>query len=238
MDGFTYQNIFDTKGIEYLVIIGFLLIMIPFWIYLNRPLPQKQKVRVPGGSWMNRMNLLPGLFYSRNHTWTFMERTGLARIGVDDLLLHMTGPVRISELKSTGDKVSKGDLLARLGQGEKELRIYSPVSGEIMNLNPVFNNDPGALNDDPYGKGWFCEVRPDNWVEETRAHFIADAAREWARSEMARFRDFITRSVQARSPESGMLVLQEGGELSDHPLHSLPEGIWLDFQSAFLDPRD
>ena len=44
MDGFTYINIFDTKGIEYLVIIGFLLLLIPFWRSLNKPLTVRAKV--------------------------------------------------------------------------------------------------------------------------------------------------------------------------------------------------
>jgi glycine cleavage system H protein len=45
MDGFTYTNIFDTKGIEYIVIIAFLLLLIPFWLALNRPVQLKEKFR-------------------------------------------------------------------------------------------------------------------------------------------------------------------------------------------------
>lgn len=45
MDGFTYTNIFETKGIEYLMIIVFMLILIPFWITLNRKTGKKKNIR-------------------------------------------------------------------------------------------------------------------------------------------------------------------------------------------------
>jgi glycine cleavage system H protein len=45
MDGFSYTNIFETKGIEYLMIIAFMLILVPFWITLNRKAGKKKGIK-------------------------------------------------------------------------------------------------------------------------------------------------------------------------------------------------
>jgi glycine cleavage system H protein len=70
MDGFTYYNMFDTKGIEYLVVIAFLLLLIPFWLALNRRVNVKETVRKALGVLSANVLRIPqGVFYSKNHTW-------------------------------------------------------------------------------------------------------------------------------------------------------------------------
>ena len=92
MDQFTYTDIFDTKGIEYLIVIAFLLLIIPFWIRLNRPLKLRTNLIETAGALTAGILRIPrGLFFSRNHTWSQLDGSGLARIGMDDLLLHLTG---------------------------------------------------------------------------------------------------------------------------------------------------
>jgi len=238
MEGFSYHNIFDTKGIEYLVVIGFLLLIIPFWITLNKPEKLKKKIGSFGVLLLSKLKIPQGLFYSKNHTWTYMKNTGYARIGLDDLLLHLTGAVEVFNLKTPGEKVRKGDSLALLIQNGKQLDIVSPISGEIKFVNSTLFENPGSLNDDPYEEGWFYELKPEDWVEEIKSYFLAEAAIEWTKREMARFKDFIVQSVQKHSPETGRLVLQEGGELSDHPLSEMPNEIWQDFQASFMSRTD
>jgi hypothetical protein len=53
--------------------------------------------------------------------------------------------------------------------------------------------------------------------------------------DLARFKDFIAITMSRLSPEMSMVVLQEGGELSDNPLSEMPNEIWRDFQDQFLD---
>jgi len=232
MDGFTYTNIFDTKGIEYLIIISFLLLIIPFWIYLNKPLKFKKAL----GILSEKLFRIPqGLFYSKNHTWTHLEKSGYARLGLDDLLMHITGEVELSNLKNPGERVEKGELIAELKQNGKLLKIVSPLSGEIQMLNSSLKDKPEILNEDPYGKGWVYTIKPDKWVAETNSYLLAEDALEWAKSELTRFKDFAAMSVKQLSPESSMVILQEGGELSDNPLFGMPEEIWRNFQKEFLD---
>ena len=178
-----------------------------------------------------------GFFYSRNHTWTHLERSGNARVGLDDLLLHITGPVGINILRNPGEWIKKGEILAEISRDGKKLQIASPLSGEIQGVNPGPDNRH-AIQDDPYGAGWICTVRPSRWHEETASFYLADEAVEWIRRELAKLRDFVVTASRSYSAEPGMVVLQEGGELPDHPLAEMPGEVWQDFQKAFLDRMD
>jgi glycine cleavage system H protein len=152
MDGSTYFNLFATKGTEYIIIIAFLLLLIPFWILLNRPVAVPGKLRKGFRTLSASILRIPqGVMFSDNHTWTHMQRSGNARIGLDDLLLHLTGPVRLTMMKSTGATVNKGEVISEIGHEGKKLRIASPVSGEIVAVNSIVEDDPSVLCTDPYG---------------------------------------------------------------------------------------
>jgi glycine cleavage system H protein len=236
MDGFSYNNIFETKGMEYLIIIAFLIMIIPFWIIINRQNRISGQIKMAFGILSAGILRIPqGLFYSKNHTWTHLERSGNAKVGLDDLLLHITGDVKLNNLRSTGDIVKMGDPLAEINQNGKILKITSPVSGEIMSTNSLLEKTPGVMNEDPYGKGWICTIKPAKWISETNSYYLAEEAIAWSRKELIRFRDFLAVSVDKYSPETSMVILQDGGELCDKPLSELPDEVWQDFQKTFLN---
>jgi len=235
MDAFTYTDIFDTKGIEYIIIIAFLLLLIPFWNALNRPLKSRVRAKDFRGVLSENILSIPlGLLYGKNHTWAHLERAGLARIGLDDLLLHITGRITIKDIRNKGEKISRGDTLAQIEQDGKTLKIESPVSGEIIRVNSALIKNPEDLNSDPYGKGWLVKIQPENWKAETSSYYLADKATDWIKKEMIRFKDFIAVSQKKYSPESSLVILQEGGELRDYPLEDMSKDVWEEFQAEFL----
>jgi len=236
MEGFTYYDIFETKGIEYLVIIAFLILIIPFWYLLNRSSQIKAGIQKAINVFTANVIKIPqGLFYNKNHTWAHLEENGLARVGVDDFLLKVVGDIKISNLKSPGEKIKKGDLLAEVSQNDKSLLIYSPISGEIEHSNLDVVEDPELLNQDPYKLGWIYRVKPSNWVAEMQTCYLADEATKWFRKEFDRFKDFLQVSFGKHSSEPSMVVFQAGGELRNNPLSELDDEIWKDFQEEFLN---
>ena len=83
MDGFTYNNIFEMKGIEYAVIVVFFVILIPFWIVLNRQVKATKQLQKKLGVLTAKALKIPqGIFFNKDHTWTHLDKTGLARVGV------------------------------------------------------------------------------------------------------------------------------------------------------------
>lgn len=238
MEGFTYHNIFDTKAIEYLAIVFFFILLIPFWKILNTKATVPKPAFQPLGALSASTLRIPqGLFYSRYHTWAHLERSGVAKVGLDDLLIHLTGQVSVTRVKASGERIKKGDLLAEISHKGKPLRIFAPISGEILEANPVLASNPGLLNEDPYEKGWMYKIRPSSWVSDTSSYFMAEDATQWAVQELERFKDFLAASLGRYSPQPSNLVLQDGGELRDQPLSDLPVEVWQDFQQDFLNKK-
>lgn len=236
MDAFTYTDIFDTKGIEYLIIIAFLLILVPTWILLNRPVKMKtQLIESMNGLTAALLRIPRGLLYNRNHTWTYLEKSGAARVGVDDLLLHITGGVSVDFLRAEGEQVNKGDLIAMVSKGDRQLKIASPITGKIQKLNAAVHEKEGLINSDPYGKGWICKMKPENWKTEINDLKMDDEAVEWSQEELTRCKDFMAEAVHLINKDSTRVVLQEGGTLADFPLAEMPDEVWNKFQKEFLD---
>lgn len=234
MEGFTYTNIFETKGIEYLVILAFFAVMVPFWLLLNRKTKiTKPGTKKPGLITVDTLRIPQGMFFSKFHTWAFLESNGEARVGIDDLLLHFTGNVSIENAKNPGDIIKKGDLLARISNNGKYLRVLSPVSGEILATNTLITQNPDVLKNDP-NRFWIHTIKPTNWKAETGSYFLAEESTIWMLQELVRFKDFLASSVTKYLPEPSGIVLQDGGELLDQPLAQFPDEIWQEFQDKFL----
>lgn len=227
MDGFSYIDIFETKGIEYILIIVFLLLIIPFWYLLSRK-KQISAVEKPASFSLLNLSIPMGIFFSSNHTWAYLERSGLVRTGIDDFLFRVAGKLQLNLLRKEGENIKKGDLIAEALKNGRKLKIYSPVSGVISSVNRPGND--GFLSEDPYGEGWLFKLIPSYWKAESRSYLLADEARVWLGHELERFRDMIAEYASG----NGKPVLQDGGEISGHPLLDMPEGAWKEFEKSFL----
>jgi glycine cleavage system H protein len=236
MEGFTNINIFETKGIEYIIIIIFLLMLIPFWVIFSRkPRLIHQMKESLGGLTANLLRIPQGLFFSRNHTWAYLEDSGVAKFGFDDFILKLAGNIRIYLLKTEGDIILKGEPMAVIESNGKNLRFYAPVSGEIIAGNRPLENNPDLAKDDPYKSGWVYAVKPYDWKSDTSGFALGEEATNWMKSELDRFKDFLAVVFGKYSPEPSLAVFQEGGELKQNPMEELSIEIWNNFQNEFLE---
>ena len=235
MDGFTYNNIFEMKGIEYAVIVVFFVILIPFWIVLNRQVKATKQLQKKLGILTAKALRIPqGIFFNKDHTWAHLDKAGIAKEGMDDFLLHLIGNVTVKRMKKPGELILKGDFLAVVEHEGISLKILSPISGEIVDNNQNLIENPGLLNEDPYQKGWMYKIKPSRWIAETNSFYLAEEATTWSATEIERFKDFLATSVERYTEDPSHLVLQDGGELIDHPLSELPTEVWQDFEHRFL----
>lgn len=176
-----------------------------------------------------------GLFFDKSHTWAFMETDGTVRIGIDDFLQHVTGQITSIRMKKPGERVRKGELLLTIIQKGKRLNISAPVSGVILADNSMLFTDSTLINSSPYSDGWICRIEPTNWIRETQFLLMSEKYTEWIRSEFTRLRDFLAGIMKPDDPRYAFVVLQDGGELTDHPLENLSPEVWEDFQIKFID---
>jgi glycine cleavage system H protein len=237
MESFNRVDIFDTKGIEYLFVIGYLLCLIIFWNLATRhEIIIKQIKKVISTLSAGILRIPQGLFYNKYHTWTHLDDSGVASVGLDDFLQHITGEVTFTQLKDPDQMINKGDLLTQIDQDGKHLKIFSPISGKILASNATLNENPGIFNEDPYKKGWIYKIKPSHWRKETNSYFLAEEATNWSVKELDRFKDFLTGGpLRNYSSEPSMILLQDGGEIRDNILSELPNEVWTDFQEEFLN---
>ncbi len=239
MDNFSYYNIFETKGIEYIAIIIFFIILIPFWIILNKKTVIKQTFQKAMRIFSFDILKIPkGVFLGKNHTWVFLEKSGAAAVGLDDFLIHSIGEVKLNNIKFSGEMIRKGELLTEIVKDNKSLKIFSPISGEVIMTNSQLNENPDLLNEDPFGKAWIYKIKPTKWIEETRTYYLAEDAINWSKMEMQRFKDFLAISNKSFLSESSLAILQDGGELLDNTLSDLSTDVWHDFQEKFLNLKE
>jgi glycine cleavage system H protein len=237
MEGFSIVDIYDTKGMEYIFVISYLLLLIVFWNVAKNPQKIFRQIRESVSTLSAKILKIPqGIYFSRNHTWAHLGESGAAKIGLDDFLQHVIGNIELTNLKNPGQPIKKGELLTEIKQEGKLLKVYSPISGEVLETNPGLNENPGIINSDPYDYGWIYRVKPSDWMKETRSYFLADKATEWSKNELLRFKDFLSGGAMRKfSSEPSMVLLQDGGEIQENVLSDLPAEVWDDFQEEFLN---
>ncbi|HDS06605.1 MAG TPA: hypothetical protein ENO05_03170 [Bacteroides sp.] len=175
-----------------------------------------------------------GMFFDKSHTWAFMEKEGLVRVGIDDFLQHIVGKITRVEMKRTGEQVKKGEVFMTLVQQGKKLDIQSPVSGVIKASNSQLALNPGLLNSAPYSGGWLYEIEPSGWLKEIRAFLMGDHYREWIRTEFDRLKEFLTSGLKGQEQPLEHPVLQEGGAIRDGVMECFGPEAWEEFQSGFI----
>lgn len=103
--------------------------------------------------------------YSSEGLWVLAEGDRV-RIGLSDFLQQRSGDVAFAELKPAGTRLATGDELAVIETIKVNLSLASPISGKVLEVNPVMASRPEAINQDPYGEGWLVTVTPDDWEAE------------------------------------------------------------------------
>jgi glycine cleavage system H lipoate-binding protein len=177
-----------------------------------------------------------GLYYDKTHTWAFLERDGLVRLGIDDFLQHVTGTITRITMKEDGEFVRRGEKILTLIKFGKQLSLYSPVSGTIKARNLKLEENSSLVNTSPYADGWVYLVEPKNWLRELQFMWMGEKYREWLKDEFTRLRRFFEGTLKINHASLEYALLQDGGELRDNLLADQGPEIWEEFQRKFIDP--
>ena len=98
------------------------------------------------------------LRFAKSHEWARVA-DGIATVGISDHAQKELTDVVFVELPAVGRAVSAGEACAVVESVKTASDIYSPVGGEIIEVNPAVVDDPSQVNSAPYGDGWFFRVR-------------------------------------------------------------------------------
>jgi glycine cleavage system H protein len=114
------------------------------------------------------------LKYSKDHEWIKIEGD-LAIVGITDYAQHSLHEITFVELPEVGSSVEANSECGLVESMKASSDIFSPLSGEIVEVNSNLEDAPELVNEEPYGKGWMFKVKPSNLDAEIGALMDAKA---------------------------------------------------------------
>jgi glycine cleavage system H protein len=105
------------------------------------------------------------LRYSKAGLWVRQE-DGLARIGLSDFAQQRNGDIAFATLPDAGSVLEAGDEIASIETVKVNFSLPSPMKGMVEKVNPVLQDSPELINQDPYGKGWMVLLQVDGLDQE------------------------------------------------------------------------
>lgn len=110
------------------------------------------------------MNVPEGLKYTKDHEWILVEGdTGT--VGITDFAQGELGDIVFIEIETAGETLKKEEVFGTIEAVKTVSDMFMPVSGEVAEVNPELENNPAAVNKDPYGKGWMIKIKISNPAE-------------------------------------------------------------------------
>jgi glycine cleavage system H protein len=103
--------------------------------------------------------------YRESHEWIRDEGDGSFTVGISDHAQAALGDMVFVELPEAGTVYSQGDACAVVESVKAASDIYSPVGGEVLEVNEALEDDPGLVNTDPYEGGWLFKMSVENTGE-------------------------------------------------------------------------
>lgn len=101
---------------------------------------------------------MSNLRYSKDHEYIACEGD-VATLGISDYAQAQLGDIVFIELPEVGKKVGKGKEIAVIESVKAASEVYSPISGEVIEVNSELGETPALVNDDPLGRGWLVKLR-------------------------------------------------------------------------------
>ncbi|MCL6737494.1 glycine cleavage system protein GcvH [Streptomyces neyagawaensis] len=99
------------------------------------------------------------LRYSKEHEWLSAAEDGVSTVGITEHAANALGDVVYTQLPEVGSTVTAGESCGELESTKSVSDLYSPVSGEITEVNEDVVNDPSLVNTAPFEGGWLFKVR-------------------------------------------------------------------------------
>ena len=103
------------------------------------------------------MNIPEDLQYTKDHEWVKIEN-GIATIGITDYAQGELGDIIFIELPEPGDEFMAKDSIGTIEAVKTVADIYSPMQGEISEVNQILEDEPEWVNTDPYSRGWIIKL--------------------------------------------------------------------------------
>jgi glycine cleavage system H protein len=103
--------------------------------------------------------------YNGEGIWA-KEENGRVRIGLSDFVQQRSGDVAFAEIKPVGTSLAFGDEVVVIETIKVNIAFTTPVTGNVVEVNPAMAEAPEAINQDPFGEGWLAVIEPVDWAAD------------------------------------------------------------------------
>ena len=231
MEGFSFVDIYATKGIEYLIAAVFFFGFLALQAYILTSAPGRGKTRGLHAGLPALFRVPEGYDFHQGHTWmkadhTSPNRERLVKVGLDDFAQKLIGKVEAIDLPAVGSRLAQGEKGWSLMVDSVAIPMLSPVDGEVVAVNQEVLRSPGILSRDPYGAGWLLEVNSDRIAADSRNLLSGKVARAWMETSLE--------NLHPTRHEGLGPVLQDGGIPLEGIAQVLGGDQWAELAKAHL----
>ncbi|SEP51506.1 glycine cleavage system protein GcvH [Amycolatopsis saalfeldensis] len=104
------------------------------------------------------MSIPQNLSYTKEHEWLSVT-DGVATVGITAFAAESLGDIVFVQLPAAGATITAGEVFGEVESTKSVSELYSPVSGEVVEVNETTSDTPEVINSDPYTEGWLLKVR-------------------------------------------------------------------------------
>lgn len=110
------------------------------------------------------MDIPEELYYTSEHEWVAIDGDA-AKIGITDYAQGELGDIVFIELPSVGDETTQLEPFGTIEAVKAVAELYAPLSGDVVEVNSLLEEQPELINNDPYGEGWIVKLKIKNESE-------------------------------------------------------------------------
>lgn len=222
------MDFLPTKGLEYLLVLGYLLLLIPFWTLFFGEAARARLVAAQAwaGQVADWFRIPERVFLHPGHGWARYEAPGVMTVGLDDFAQQLVGPLAAIALPQPGTPLKVGTRAWAIRADGKSVDMLAPVSGTVMAVNGDLRHHAALANEDPYGRGWLMKVQVPRMASAVQGLVSGAAARKWM--------DEVSHQLTASmTPELGHLC-QDGGFPVQGIARAIDDAHWDEVAGRFL----
>ena len=183
----------------------------------------------PGRTSISGFQVSDDYYYHAGHSWVKMEKGGRVKIGIDDFLLKILGPMEEFELPKEGAALRKNTTGLVLKRNGHKAMIQVPITGKVFSINHKVLNNPELLYDDPYKEGWLFALEPLALKRDLKELFFKEQSYQWLEEENKKLLDLL-------GPEFEKLAATDDKAVFDI-CDNFPEIGWEKLVNTFFSPK-
>jgi glycine cleavage system H lipoate-binding protein len=185
-----------------------------------------RQVAAPRYTSASGYQMADGYYYHLGHSWARFEHGGRVRVGFDDFLVKVFGPLQSMILPELGASLEQNQVGWIVGRGQHRAGVLAPVTGTVLALNHKAREHPEITHEDPYHEGWLFILEPDLPKKNLRGLFYGDESVKWMELEGRKLLSLL-------GPEYENLAAT-GGKLTGDVFGTFPQIGWQVLTTKFL----